>query len=87
MQLALNDISPSHHTLGALNGIGLTLGSAAQAVMPPLITSLYAYGVNHQILHGQLAWVVMIALSWTLIPMMCLFPKKAYGLRKEDVHG
>jgi len=82
MQIAINDISPSHHTLGTLNGIALTVSAAVQTVMPPLMTSIFAFGVSHHILHGHLAWIVMILVSGTIIPALFWFPRKADGIIK-----
>lgn len=59
MSLALNDVSPGHQNLGSLNSIGLTFNSGIRAVTPALFSSLYAYGVTHQILGGQFGIVII----------------------------
>ncbi|TID20758.1 putative peptide/nitrate transporter [Venturia nashicola] len=59
--LALNDVTPGHQNLGGLNSIALTFSSAIRSITPALFSSLYAYGVTHQILGGELG-IVVIAL-------------------------
>jgi MFS family permease len=66
VQLALNDISPSAHTLGTLNALALTLSSGIRAVSPALFTTLYAAGVKYQILWGQFIWLILIIITLCL---------------------
>lgn len=77
VQLAVNDISPSHSTLGTLNGIALSLSSGVRAFAPGTFTSLLAVGVDHQILGGHLIWVVMIGVTLVYGASLYWFPKKA----------
>ncbi|KAE9985138.1 hypothetical protein EG327_004806 [Venturia inaequalis] len=60
--LALNDVTPGHQNLGGLNSIALTFSSAIRAITPALFSSLYAYGVTHQILGGEFG-IVIIAVT------------------------
>ncbi|KHN99733.1 Major facilitator superfamily domain, general substrate transporter [Metarhizium album ARSEF 1941] len=66
VQLALNDVSPASQQLGTLNGIALTCTSAVRSVVPGVATAVYAVGVRHQIIWGQLAWVILIPISTAL---------------------
>ncbi|KAJ3482303.1 hypothetical protein NLG97_g7605 [Lecanicillium saksenae] len=73
VQLALNDASPDPHVMGTLNGIALTIASGLRSFTPGLTTALYAIGVRDQILHGQLAWAVLMPMSllmWVVIPRL-----------------
>ncbi|KZV92455.1 MFS general substrate transporter [Exidia glandulosa HHB12029] len=79
VQLALNDISPGPHAFGTLNGIALSLSSGVRAISPASITSLYAYGVKHQILKGHLAWVVMVAIAAGFGLVLQWLPAKSEG--------
>jgi hypothetical protein len=54
VQLAVNDIAPSHETLGTLNSIVLALQSGLRAIAPAVATSIYATGVKYRILDGHL---------------------------------
>ncbi|KAI0427123.1 major facilitator superfamily transporter [Xylaria sp. FL1042] len=62
-QLALNDVSPSHETLGMLNAIALTLTSGLRSFSPALFASLFAIGAGSQFFHGYLIWVVLVLLA------------------------
>ncbi|GAD91876.1 conserved hypothetical protein [Paecilomyces variotii No. 5] len=79
IQLAVNDISPSHTTLGTLNAVALALGSGIRAVAPALFSSLFATGVREQILAGYLPWLILIILALLLAVIMRWFPEKADG--------
>jgi len=79
VQLALNDISPSHETLGTLNAVALAAQSGIRSVAPALATSIYAIGVKYHILGGQLFWLCQLVLSLGLFGLLKLLPAKARG--------
>ncbi|KAJ8113661.1 hypothetical protein OPT61_g4258 [Boeremia exigua] len=79
VQLAINDIAPSHHTFGTLNAITLALGSGARAIAPALATSIYAIGVKYHILGGQLFWLLNVILAFGLVGVLRLLPEKVEG--------
>ena len=82
IQLALNDIAPSHNVLGMLNAVALSLVSGIRAVAPALFASLYAFGVRNRILWGYFAWVVLAILAALLPVALMWMPAKSYGGRK-----
>ncbi|KAF2727906.1 MFS general substrate transporter [Polyplosphaeria fusca] len=83
IQLAVNDIAPSHETFGTLNAIVLAASSGLRAVVPALSTSLFAVGVKIRVLSGQLFWVVIILLACGLLPLLRILPEKAEGRPKR----
>ena len=85
VQLALNDIAPSHATLGTLNGIALAVGAGLRAIAPALFASIFAAGVKHQIFGGYLIWVVLILLASPLIVVLRWLPAKAEGKIKKRI--
>ncbi|KAJ4369708.1 hypothetical protein N0V83_005471 [Neocucurbitaria cava] len=87
MQLALNDIAPSHVTLGTLNAISLALTSGLRAVAPALATSVYAIGVKYHILGGQLFWLCNVILAIGLLGALRWLPAKARGVVKRQQNG
>lgn len=87
VQLAVNDIAPSHATLGTLNSIVLAIQSGIRAVSPALATSIYAVGVKYQILRGHLFWLVIVILALGLHPMRRLLPAKAAGKPQQAGNG
>jgi len=83
-QLALNDIAPSSHSLGTLNGVALTLVCAIRAVAPALFASIFALGARSQFLYGHLFWLVLIPLSIAFPISMRWLPAKAEGKLKRE---
>jgi hypothetical protein len=79
VQLALNDIAPSPTTLGTLNAIALAVTSGVRAVAPAVFTSIFAIGVDKQILWGYLIWVILSALSAMFAFVLHWLPAKAEG--------
>lgn len=84
VQLALNDIAPTHATLGTLNAIALTSVSGIRAVAPALFSSIFAAGAENQILNGYLIWLVLIVLALALNVSIRWLPEKAEGKLKPD---
>lgn len=87
MQLAVNDIAPSHETLGTLNAIVLAAQSGLRAVCPALATSIYATGVKYHILGGHLFWLINIILALGLLGMLRLLPAKVAGKPQKQQNG
>lgn len=77
MQLALNDIAPSHSTLGTLNALALALVAGIRAIAPASFASLFAAGVKTQIFDGYLAWVVLTILAAFYFVTLRWLPAKA----------
>lgn len=67
VQLRLNEVSPGPHALGKINSIAELLASLVRAIVPPMISSIFAIGVRDQIFSGYLAWVVLIVFSLPLL--------------------
>ncbi|KAF2219233.1 major facilitator superfamily domain-containing protein [Elsinoe ampelina] len=79
IQLALNDVAPSHQTLGTLNALALTLVSGIRAIAPAGFASLFAFGVGHKILGGYFIWIIIITLAASLSIFVRKLPERAYG--------
>ncbi|KAF2810769.1 MFS general substrate transporter [Mytilinidion resinicola] len=79
VQLALNDISPSHKEFGTLNALALATSSGTRAFAPALATSIYAVGVGKQIAAGHLFWLILIATALLYAAAVRWLPKKAEG--------
>lgn len=85
VQLALNDISPSHETLGTLNAVALSMSSGLRAFIPALSTATFAIGVNYNIADGQLFWIVDVIIAAGFIGVLKYLPEKAEGkIRNEE---
>lgn len=79
VQLAINDIAPSHETLGTLNSIVLAIQSGLRAVAPALATSVYATGVKYHILGGHLFWLLNVILALGLWGLLRILPEEVKG--------
>ena len=84
VQLALNDIAPTHATLGTLNAVALTLTSGLRAFSPALFSSIFATGVSLRFLGGHLIWVVMVSLALGSTVAMRWLPARAEGKIKPE---
>lgn len=82
-QIILNDISPSHNTLGTLNALAMTAVSGVRSVAPALFSSEFALGVKYHIFGGHLAWVTLTILAVILRVALEWLPEKARGLPKK----
>lgn len=82
----MNDVAPSHETLGTLNAIVLAIQSGLRAVSPASATSIYALGVKYQILGGHLFWLINIVLALGLLVLLRLLPAKV-AKRPEPLHN
>jgi hypothetical protein len=80
----VNDIAPSHETLGTLNAIVLAIQSGLRAVAPALATSIYAIGVKYHIMGGHLFWLIEIILALGLLVLLRLLPQKVAGRPKPE---
>ncbi|KAF9732049.1 hypothetical protein PMIN07_008208 [Paraphaeosphaeria minitans] len=87
VQLALNDISPSHESFGTLNALVLALQSGIRAIVPAASTTLYAIGVKYHILSGLLFWLVVILVAIGFNFVLTLLPEEAQGKPKSSLHG
>lgn len=83
IQLAINDIAPSHETFGTLNAIVLACSSGLRAVVPAVATSVYASGVKYHILGGHLFWLLNTFLAIGFIALLRILPEKAEGRPKK----
>lgn len=85
VQLAVNDISPSHRTLGTVNALASTLMFAVRAVAPALFSSIFAQSVRKQILHGYLVWLILFILAVVARVAIRWLPERAEGrIKRKD---
>lgn len=62
-QLAINDASPSSHSLATVNGLSMTSASIMRSFVPGVSTVVFAVGVRGQVLWGYLVWIILIPLA------------------------
>ncbi|KAF9478324.1 MFS general substrate transporter [Pholiota conissans] len=88
--LAFNDIAfgtifmyittsaPNKRSLGATNGLSQTTVSIARAIGPALVTSLFSYSVEKNILGGNAVYVVFVILSFFAIALATRLPARVW---------
>lgn len=72
-------MSPTPSSLGTINGLALSISSGVRAFTPAVALSIFAFGVGHQILYGQLIWFVLTAVVMVFGTSLLWFPEKAFG--------
>jgi hypothetical protein len=82
--LALNDISPTHATLGTLNAIALALVAGIRSFAPALFSIIFATGARLQFFYGYLVWIVLVALALVFTVIIRWLPEKAEGELKSE---
>ena len=55
--------SPNKRSLGATNGLALTLVSIGRMLAPAMASSLLSFSIQHEILWGYAAYMVLIFLT------------------------
>jgi MFS family permease len=85
IQLSLNDVNPMPETLGTLNAIALAFVSGIRSFSPALFTSIFAVGVDKEILRGYLVWLPMIIIAAGFIVFMRFMPPNAEGKVAEPI--
>ncbi|KAF9237646.1 MFS general substrate transporter [Melanogaster broomeanus] len=72
--------APNKYSLGTMNGLSQTTTSIARAIGPAVATSLFAFSKEHNILGGNLTYVVLTALTTALV----LLSRRLPELRDEE---
>ena len=75
-QLAVNNTCPSPKALGTLSSVSLALSMGGRIFAPSLASSIYAFGVSHQIFGGQLGWMVLATAALAVALSALWFPKE-----------
>ncbi|KAF9223446.1 MFS general substrate transporter [Gyrodon lividus] len=72
--------APNKYSLGTMNGLSQTTTSIARAIGPALATSLFAFSKEHNVLGGNLIYVILAALTTVLV----LLSRRLPELRDEE---
>jgi hypothetical protein len=77
-------MSPTPGSLGTINGMALSISSGVRAFTPALFLSIFAFGVGHQIVQGQLIWLVLAGVAMVFGAAIFWLPEKASGRRRVN---
>lgn len=70
--------SPNKNSLGATNGIVQTIASFALVIGPALVTSLFAFSVERNILGGYAVYPILFSLSCVALLPAVQLPVKPW---------
>lgn len=73
--LFIRSAAPTREALGATNGVAQTMASFMRTVGPVCATSLYAVSREHQLLGGNLVYVVLLLVTAVTLSASFLLPK------------
>jgi hypothetical protein len=76
--------APSKRSLGATNGLSQTSVSLSRAIGPAFSTTLFAYGIDHNVLGGNAAYALFITLSVVSMLAAAQLPRDPWAREVED---
>jgi hypothetical protein len=80
--------SPNKRSLGATNGLALTLVSIGRMLAPAMANSLLSFSIQHQILWGYAAYIVLIFLTIGGIGLASKLPRTLNSITTvEESHA
>jgi len=74
----ISTAAPNKRSLGATNGIAQTMVSIQRSVGPAAAASLFAFSLEKNILGGNFAYVVMLAVVWVGLGVAVRLPKETW---------
>ncbi|WVR05194.1 hypothetical protein IAU60_002206 [Kwoniella sp. DSM 27419] len=63
LMVLINLSAPDKTALGSINGIGTAVGCMARVIGPSLISALFAYSMDTNLLGGRAWWIFMVVMS------------------------
>jgi hypothetical protein len=80
IMIYIREASPNSRSLGATNGLAQLLASIVRAIVPTVVTSMYAFSVSNNLLNGYAVYAVLVVSSALGIRLAIMLPED----RKED---
>ena len=74
----ISTAAPNKRSLGATNGIAQTMAAIQRTVGPASAASLFAFSLENNILGGNLAYVVMLAVVLVGLGVATQLPNKTW---------
>ncbi|KAL1716993.1 major facilitator superfamily domain-containing protein [Schizophyllum commune] len=75
---------PNQNALGATNGVAQTFVSISRAVGPAMVTSMYSYSLEHNILGGNAVYVVLLIMCVASIRLAFYLPPNNWDEMPEE---
>ncbi|KAH9054528.1 MFS general substrate transporter [Lactarius vividus] len=74
----MSSAAPNKRSLGATNGVAQTMVSIQRTVGPAAAASLFAFSLDNNILGGNFAYVVLLALVWIGLGIAVQLPRNLW---------
>ena len=74
----VSSAAPNKRSLGAMNGLAQTIVSTQRAVGPAAAASLFAFSLQSNILDGQFAYAVLLALAGAGLYVASQLPRNTW---------
>ena len=74
----VSSAAPNQRSLGATNGLAQTVVSIQRMIGPAAAASLFAFSLDHNILGGNLAYAVLLALTCVGLGVAMQLPKQMW---------
>ena len=74
----VSSAAPNKRSLGAMNGLAQTIVSTQRAVGPAAAASLFAFSLQSNILGGQFAYAVLLALAGVGLYVASQLPRNTW---------
>jgi hypothetical protein len=69
------DAAPGPASLGSINGLAQTVGTVLRSMAPSFSSSLFSLSAEHNLIGGNMVYVVLIALTLGAVRCSLLLPK------------
>jgi MFS family permease len=79
----VSSAAPNKRSLGAMNGLAQTIVSTQRAVGPAAAASLFAFSLQNNVLGGQFAYAVLLALACVGLYVASQLPRNTWKLAAQ----
>jgi len=72
--IIVTNASPNKYSLGTINGLNQTTAAIARAIGPAAFTSLFAFSKQHNLVGGNVVYIVLEILTFLLVILSSMLP-------------
>jgi hypothetical protein len=80
----VSSAAPNKRSLGAMNGLAQTIVSTQRAVGPAAAASLFAFSLQNNVLGGQFAYAVLLALACVGLYVASQLPRNTWKVSLDN---
>ena len=75
MQILTVDSSPTKASLASVNGLGQIVACFTRSLSPSIASSLFSISIQHNLLGGNMVYVILLSIILLAIRVSLLLPK------------